>query len=249
MQVSSALEKGENIMDRKSQLEYLIDAVRPETMLEIGSWEGGSAVIFCGAAKALGIKMKVLCVDTWLGSEEHWVAKAWHKVTTSRFSFERLNMVDGEPTALQQFMNNTEAHRDSIEILRAPSQYISDYLQAYYPRFDLSYIDGDHSRKGVTIDLKTCESFNSPIAGDDWGWKSVRMAVASYLLLRNRILFIAPDLTTYILSTRNAQGANARLLIGNWRRLGKVAAWREVFLPTWTVQRLLRRLLSVYRTK
>jgi hypothetical protein len=218
-------------------------------MLEIGSWEGGSALIFCEAAKALHIKMRILCVDTWLGSEEHWVSKAWHQVTTSKFSFERLNLVNGEPTALQNFYQNTKAHRNSIEILRAPSEYVSDYLQAHYPSFDLSYIDGDHSRKGVAIDLKTCEGFNSPIAGDDWGWRSVRMAVASYLSRSDRILFVAPDLTTYILSTRNAEEVNARLLIGNWRRLGKVAAWREVFLPTWTVQRLLRRLLSGYRSK
>jgi hypothetical protein len=31
------------------------------------------------------------------------------------------------------------------------------------------------------------------IAGDDWGWRSVRTAVASYLSRSDRILFIAPD--------------------------------------------------------
>lgn len=236
-------------LDRKYSLESLIDVVMPGTMLEIGSWEGGSALIFLEEAESRKLEMKILCVDTWLGSEEHWVSQAWNKVTNSKFSFQRLNLSDGEPTALQIFKQNMKPFGDRVQILRAPSQYIREYLEAEYPSFDLSYIDGDHSREGVGIDLRTCLGFNTPIAGDDWGWKSVRMAVAIFLSSRDRTLLVAPDLTTWVLLPANSHSAIAQLVTAKWTPLGKLAVWREVFIPSWFLRKLLRRLQRLVRIK
>jgi cephalosporin hydroxylase len=78
---------------RSAPLHDLVKISRPSRILEIGSWQGYSAVQFLTAARALGLDSEINRVDTSLGSIEHWLDKK----PDSEWSFESLNVIDGEP--------------------------------------------------------------------------------------------------------------------------------------------------------
>src|SRR5262245_9381175 len=50
-----------------------IEAVRPRTIIELGSWKGLSAIHMAGLCRELGLDTEIVCVDTWLGSPENWL--------------------------------------------------------------------------------------------------------------------------------------------------------------------------------
>lgn len=85
-----------------SQFFHVMSAFRPETILEVGSWHGRSAVTFVWNGRNLGLKTTVLCVDTWLGSKEHWS----DKFPSSEWSRAALELRDGEPTSFEHFKRN-----------------------------------------------------------------------------------------------------------------------------------------------
>src|SRR5687768_5229089 len=52
-----------------------IHALRPARICEVGSWKGRSAINMAKAVKSLGLNTEIVCVDTWLGSPEHWLRR------------------------------------------------------------------------------------------------------------------------------------------------------------------------------
>ena len=48
---------------------------------EVGSWKGRSAINMARAVKTLDLPAEIVCVDTWLGSPEHWLKQhaEWYK--------------------------------------------------------------------------------------------------------------------------------------------------------------------------
>lgn len=48
---------------------WLIDAVRPESVVELGTHNGYSFFAFCQAVKALGLDTQLYAIDTWEGDE------------------------------------------------------------------------------------------------------------------------------------------------------------------------------------
>jgi cephalosporin hydroxylase len=54
----------------------VISAVRPEVIVEVGTWKGASAIHMAQTARDLGLSTQIICVDTWLGSTEHFLGQA-----------------------------------------------------------------------------------------------------------------------------------------------------------------------------
>ena len=52
----------------------VIAAIRPDCILEVGSWKGASALYMGEKLREINQDCAVVCVDTWLGSVEHWVS-------------------------------------------------------------------------------------------------------------------------------------------------------------------------------
>src|ERR1051326_7052693 len=46
---------------------WLLGALRPNTIVELGTYSGFSHFAFCQAVKALGLKTQCFAVDTWKG--------------------------------------------------------------------------------------------------------------------------------------------------------------------------------------
>lgn len=203
---------------RNKSLADLIVILRPEKMVEFGSWEGASAIVFLETAKDSSLKLRLICVDTWLGSQEHWN----NDLPNSDWSFERLRVVNGEPLVIDTFRQNIEAagFLQDIGIVRAPVVHAGGYLRDTYGEVDLVYIDADHSFSSVREDLKVAEEIiadKGMIAGDDWGWPTVRLSVALSCAFRRQII-ASPDGTTYLLYKKSLRPVADEFLNEGWSK-------------------------------
>ena len=51
----------------------LVDMLSLGCIVEFGSWEGRSALAWAAASQSQGLSPDIICVDTLLGSAEHWL--------------------------------------------------------------------------------------------------------------------------------------------------------------------------------
>ncbi|MBO6514837.1 MAG: hypothetical protein JJ974_12815, partial [Phycisphaerales bacterium] len=51
----------------------LIEKLAPVLSVEVGAWKGSSSVVFAEALRDANPEACLVCVDTWLGSIEHFV--------------------------------------------------------------------------------------------------------------------------------------------------------------------------------
>lgn len=106
-------------------------------ILEVGSFLGGSAIVICGVVASRGGRL--VCVDTWKGSEED--KPFWDTV--------RLG------TLYEDFIENIEAAGVShmIEIVRGNSQDAAVYGRFSDGEFDMAFIDGSHKTEDAYQDF------------------------------------------------------------------------------------------------
>lgn len=155
----------------------LVNDIKPKLVIEVGSWMGLSAVNLATSLKQQGLtNSSLVCIDTWLGSEEHWRDPELRK---------HMELENGFPTFYKRFMTNiVKAECESMVVpLPMPSQIAAKYLKAYSLKADLIYIDGSHEQKDVYDDLTAYWDLLAPggaIFGDDWTWDSVSNAVKAF---------------------------------------------------------------------
>jgi len=104
------------------------DIKNVKNMLEIGSYEGRSAIFFLKNFS----NSNITCVDTWSGSDEH-----------NSVNFELIE---------KNFDLNTSFYQ-SNNLLIKYKMTSNDFFQKNDKHFDLIYVDGDHSCDQVKIDL------------------------------------------------------------------------------------------------
>ena len=107
---------------------------RKARVLEIGSWEGRSAIFFLNFLP----HSQLVCVDTFEGGEEH-------RTHPEAFA-ESLPLIE------QRFDANTSEFVDRIEKIKARSTDALSMLGVERRRFDLAYIDGGHLATEVYSD-------------------------------------------------------------------------------------------------
>ena len=119
-----------------------------KNLLEIGSYEGRSAIFFANIFQ----DSKISCVDTWSGSDEH----------------ENINFKSIE----DNFDQNTKFLKDNQSLSKF--KMTSDtFFNQNTTKFDFVYVDGDHSRDQVLKDLKNSWSVlnnNGFLLVDDYMW-------------------------------------------------------------------------------
>lgn len=128
----------------------------PLDVLEIGSWEGRSALFFLHYFPAA----RLTCVDTFTGGAEH---------------------VDGDspwagelPHVEQRFRANTAEFADRVRVLAEPSDAALARLAAEGARFDLVLVDGSHEADDVLADAEGSWALLRPrgwIVLDDYEWQ------------------------------------------------------------------------------
>lgn len=151
---------------------------QPRVIVEVGSWLGRSAI---ETAKYYTTQLKwrdftLVCVDTWLGSTEHWLRPVTHAL---------LQCEDGYPTVYEHFMSNVYLAGLQEYILPLPqtSSNGSRVLSYFKLPIDWVYLDASH----YTLDVLTDMSLYWPLLesggvlmGDDWCWPTVRSGVLDF---------------------------------------------------------------------
>jgi predicted O-methyltransferase YrrM len=128
----------------------LVEQHRPKVCVELGSWQGASAIPVARAVRRWG--GTVTCVDTWGGS------------------------VEGDPSTMQPWMllacvRNMAAAGVTGSVRLIPST-TSDAATHWTEPIDYLYVDADHTYNGVVADLLAWVPFVKPgglLLGDDYG--------------------------------------------------------------------------------
>lgn len=188
----------------KSEFVSLVEDLAPKSILEMGSWEGRSAIAWLNACRQRHLDTELVCVDTWLGSEEHWLNDFPH----SEWSKERLRLYQDSPHVYDTFCHTIRRHNlhDSVVALRMTNRVATDVLRRLGYSFDLIYVDGAHDFRSVVSDLLDALTLIGPegvVIGDDWGWPSVARAAGFVGLLKRARVFVSQSQSTYALASKN----------------------------------------------
>jgi predicted O-methyltransferase YrrM len=109
------------------------DRTREARVLEIGSWEGRSALFFLNYFQ----HCRLTCVDTWGGSAEHLLSPTFAALV---------------PDAERRFDDNVAEFSTRIEKIKAPSATALAQLGITGRKFDIVYVDGSHYAADVYAD-------------------------------------------------------------------------------------------------
>jgi Methyltransferase domain len=139
-------------------------STRPVNILEIGSWAGGSAVVWgTGVQRYSPRGGKVLCVDSWRAYFQDLEIKAPRAYADMENA-----MASGEIVLL--FNHNIKSSGLDSLVLSARGRS-ADVLPLLAPgSFDLVYVDGDHAYSAVKRDIENAKHLVTDggiLCGDD----------------------------------------------------------------------------------
>jgi predicted O-methyltransferase YrrM len=158
-----------------------IESVKPTLIVEVGTWLGGSAIHMGQLLRTFGLGNScILCVDTWLGSADHYLV-AEHR--------QALKLINGRPTLYDEFIRNVCAAglQNIILPFSIASIAAAEVLRELKIEPDLVYLDGDHTPKGFRADLELYWERLRPggcMIGDDFDWEQVHMNVLEFAYLK-----------------------------------------------------------------
>ncbi len=150
-------------------------------IIEIGTWKGLSAHTMATIAQSKGVKVKIICIDTWLGAPEFWT---WARGYPTH---DLKKDAAGYPTVYHTFINNMTGSgiSDVIYPLPLPSQQALDVIKYYNIRADIIYVDAAHEYEPVRGDILgywDILTSSGIMFGDDYNqsdWPGVVKAVNS----------------------------------------------------------------------
>ncbi len=164
--------------------------VKPSSILEVGSWMGASAIAWAEAASDVRSDAVVYCVDTWLGSVEHFLSSCGDE-----WNLDKLSLTDYGPTFFDDFLRNIwdSGFQDRILPFRAASSSALPFFAQQGLAFDVVYVDGAHDSHSVLTDVAGALQVTSEqglVCGDDFGWSSVRNGLRFLALTHTKTLHI-----------------------------------------------------------
>jgi cephalosporin hydroxylase len=118
----------------------LIDELKPQLIVEIGSWMGRSARHMARLGLEHHPQLEIVCVDTWLGSVEHWLGAEKSLL----------------PGLYDQFRYNVVLHelQATITPFRIDSINAGHWFSRSNIQPDLIYIDAGHEYESIKQDLQ-----------------------------------------------------------------------------------------------
>jgi hypothetical protein len=181
----SPVETTKSFFNGKEVFDRLIETIRPRLIVEVGTWMGHSAIHMSRSAARFESDALTICVDTWLGSSEHY------------FSDEHtgdMALRNGRPTFYDNFLANVAFHglQGRILPLSISSHAGFEILHRLNLKAELIYIDAGHGYDDVRGDLRDYRkllSDSGTIFGDDYFYPPVKRAVDDYA--RNHDLHVA----------------------------------------------------------
>jgi hypothetical protein len=158
--------------------ERTIAALKPNLIVEVGTWKGASAITMARAVQKLGLPTKIVCVDTWLGSIEMWLDQ------NDGEKYGGMNIQHGGPMVYRTFINNIVCLglTDIIIPFQVPSALAAQFFQKKKIHPDMVYVDASHEFEDVWQDIKAWFALladGGVMIGDDYEpkWPGVIQAV------------------------------------------------------------------------
>lgn len=151
---------------REFDLFYILsELLEPKVILEIGSWEGRSALSWGSIAKRYDSIL--ICVDTWLGSTEHYE----NRLPDGEWQRSRIFLEDGYPSIYKTFVTTIRNNNLQDYVIPIPldshQAFILIERSGISP--DITYIDASHDYDSVLADLRAAHKIGSKIiCGDDY---------------------------------------------------------------------------------
>jgi predicted O-methyltransferase YrrM len=143
-------------------------------IVEVGTWKGTSAIEMATICKEFGIQARIICVDTWLGSPEHFTD------------------IGNYGDLYNTFVKNVKSKGfgEVIVPLALPSLQAIEVLKKYQVQSDVIYIDAAHEYLPVKMDMEAYWEILKPggiLLGDDYekNWPGVVQAVNEFVTDRN----------------------------------------------------------------
>lgn len=169
---------------------------QPVRVLEIGSWEGRSAIMFL---ELLPLS-RITCVETFEGSDEHRNRPGW--------------LENVQPFIEPRFDRNVARFGNRVVKIKLRSVIALEDLYLRGITFDLIYVDGSHMRDDVLIDALLAWrvlKVDGIMIFDDYRGKSGRMieerpreAIDVFLLLHDNHVKLHRDGQVIVMKTRFA---------------------------------------------
>lgn len=143
--------------------------IEPKLIVEVGTWKGASAIHMANILKENYTDFEIVCVDTWLGSQEHW---------SGGYSY---GMIDGRPNLYEQFRSNIKHVGLTDYITPFPIDSINafEWFRVNGIMADAIYIDAGHDYNSVRMDLMNWAHILRPagyLFGDDWFHQPIKDA-------------------------------------------------------------------------
>lgn len=157
-------------------LEQTINKFQPKLIVEIGTWMGGSARFMTKLAKVHHDDVEVVCVDTFLGSVEHWTKESY-----------LMTLKNGRPTIYEQFLSNNIHQGLQGNITPWPIDSINAFetLKKWDVHPEMIYLDAAHDYASVKADLERWITLLAPggvLVGDDFHHEPIIRAVGDVLI-------------------------------------------------------------------
>ena len=180
-------------------LRSAIDQLRPNVIVEVGVWKGGSCIHMAKHLRDQSIDGVVLAVDTWLGSSEHWL----RKTERGEIDYEL-----GYPKLYHTFMSNVLAEKLESFVLPLPLDSINacNVLRAKSIKADIIHIDAGHDYVSVSNDIASWWNIlRSPglLIGDDYvadgrAWGDVKKAYDDFFAVTKHVSFDSSEVKCLI---------------------------------------------------
>ena len=159
-------------------LQQSIASLRPNCIIEVGVWKGGSTIFMAEQLRSLGIAGGIIAVDTFLGSSEHLLNPELKPLLMNKH---------GQPQLYQQFLANV-MHRDLTRFV-CPFPQTSRTACTIFRHFGIRpaivHIDASHDYVSVKEDLENYFELLQPggaLIGDDFNvfWPEVVWAATEF---------------------------------------------------------------------
>jgi len=170
----------------------LISQTKPRLIVEVGTWKGASALEMAAVARDIGLPVKIVCIDTWLGALEFWTDQ------TDAKRYLSLQLKNGYPSVYYQFLANVchQGFQDQIIPFPQTASNAALWFRFYGIAAELVYLDASHEEEDVYQDL--CNYWEivadkGLLFGDDYhSWDGVRLAVDRFAKEEKRkVAFVA----------------------------------------------------------
>lgn len=175
--------------------QYCIDAINPKLIIEVGTWKGCSAVFMSKLLLEKYDDFEIVCVDTFLGSWEHW--------TTMPEFLPHSQRIRGRAHIYEQFLSNIMRTGLQNHLTPFPIDSVNGAhcFKQWNVQADMIYVDAGHDYDSVFADLSLYKELVRPggyLLGDDWFHGPIKQAVADALgevkeLSHDKFLWIRPE--------------------------------------------------------